>query len=72
MKSKLRGLSLRFDPYFIRNLTIILAAIFIWRGIWNLLDFYLFPGNIILSNIMSIALGIILLFIFDTEFDGRK
>ena len=38
-----------------------LAIIGIWRGVWNLLDRYLFPGNFILSQGISILIGVIIL-----------
>ncbi len=38
-----------------------LAIVGFWRGVWNLLDMYLLPGNFILSQIISIIAGIIIL-----------
>jgi hypothetical protein len=29
-----------------------------WRGVWNLLDLYLFPTNLIVSNFVSVFLGL--------------
>jgi hypothetical protein len=49
-----------------KNLRIIidfLGIIIIWRGIWGLLDLFVFPGNQLLSYLVSIALGFILLLI---------
>lgn len=62
-----KGLSLTLDALFFRNLTLILATILIWRGIWNFADKYFFPNDFVMSNALTIALGIILLFIFDSE-----
>jgi len=39
------------------------AVIAFWRGLWNLMDKYLFPGNFLLSQLTSIIGGIFLLFI---------
>jgi uncharacterized membrane protein YbhN (UPF0104 family) len=61
------GLSFKLDTLFFRNLTLLLAAIFIWRGIWNLLDTYFIPHDKFLSNIIIILIGIFLLFVFDSE-----
>jgi len=40
-----------------------LAIIGFWRGTWNLMDAYLFPGNFVLSQIVSIISGIVILII---------
>ena len=42
-----------------------LAIVIFWRGAWGLLDLYFFPGNETLSYIISIFLGLFLLFIDD-------
>ena len=67
-----RGLSFRFDALFFRNITLIISSVLIWRGIWNFCDQYLFPGNFLMSNLFSIAVGIFLLFIFDSEVEYNK
>ncbi len=69
-KHKFRGLSFKLDSLFFRNITLILAAVLIWRGIWNILDVYFFPGSILTSNILSIIFGVFLLFVFDSEIEG--
>ena len=47
-------------------LIIIEAFVFvtIWRGTWGLLDRYLFPNSPQTSYLISISIGILLLFIF--------
>jgi len=40
-----------------------IAIIGVWRGVWNLMDKYLFPGNFLMSQIVSIAVGILILVI---------
>lgn len=47
---------------FLKILLIALAAILFWRGVWGLIDLYLFPDNPLISNLVSLILGIILLF----------
>lgn len=37
------------------------AVIAVWRGIWNLLDLYLYPNDIVLSSIISIIIGLVIL-----------
>ncbi len=41
---------------------IALAIIMFWRGIWGLIDHYLFPNNPLFSNILSITIGILILY----------
>ncbi len=51
-----------------RNLGFLFTAIgivMVWRGVWGLLDTYLFPDNLTLSFIISIIVGIIILFLVD-------
>jgi hypothetical protein len=38
-----------------------IAVISVWRGIWNLLDFWLYPNDVVLSSILSIVIGLIIL-----------
>jgi len=42
-----------------------LAIVMFWRGLWGIMDLYLFPGNELLSYIVSGALGLFLLYIND-------
>jgi hypothetical protein len=37
------------------------AVISFWRGVWGLMDIYLFPKNILLSLWISVIIGIIIL-----------
>ncbi len=71
-KKFIRGLSLKFDALFFRNLTLILATIFIWRGVWNLSDRFFFTNNFILSNLSMIIIGLFLLFVFDSEVEETE
>lgn len=61
------GISLKLDALFLRNLTLIMATIFIWRGAWNLIDKFFLPNSFLTSNILLILLGLFLLFVFDSE-----
>ena len=38
-----------------------LAVISFWRGVWGLLDVYLFPNNYPLSLWLSVLIGILIL-----------
>ena len=39
------------------------AIVAFWRGVWNLFDYYLFPEQFLYSQIISIVLGIVILFL---------
>jgi len=39
----------------------LLAVVSIWRGIWLLMDLYVFPSSPVLSSLVSIGAGIVLL-----------
>ena len=41
------------------------AIVMVWRGIWNLLDEYMIMGHPLLNNLVSIVIGIILLYFLD-------
>lgn len=44
---------------------IIIASIAIvgfWRGIWGLMDLYLFPKNTLISSLVSATIGLTILF----------
>jgi Fuseless len=40
---------------------VIVAIIMLWRGVWELLNLYLFPGSPTFSNLLTIALGALIL-----------
>lgn len=42
---------------------IVFAIIMLWRGVWGLLDTYLFPGSPILSYFVCIGLGAVILYL---------
>lgn len=65
-----KGMSFRLDALFFRNLTLIVSTILIWRGIWNVLDKFFYPDNFLMSNFISIIIGVFLLFVFDSEVEG--
>lgn len=41
---------------------VVFAIVLFWRGIWGLLDVYLFPHNYVLSCLISVLAGIIILY----------
>lgn len=68
LEKKVSGISLRWDRDFIKNLVIVIGVVAVWRGMWNLMDHYIFPSNPLLSNLICIVLGIFLLYLPDGSF----
>lgn len=64
------GLSFKLDALFFRNLTLIIATILIWRGVWNFADKYFFPENFFMSNFLAVFIGLFLLFVFDSQVEN--
>lgn len=56
-------ISLRPSKKFFTEMLAIIAIVLIWRGLWNLLDMYVFPENPILSNLISLVLGTLLIYL---------
>jgi len=55
---------------FIRNLSIAVGVVLVWRGVWYLLDAFdrwLFEGNHIPMAVVGIVLGILILYIPDKD-----
>ncbi len=44
-------------------LLIAFAIISFWRGVWGLMDLYLFPNNYTLSLAISLLIGIVILYL---------
>lgn len=51
----------------LKTLITCIGVIMVWRGVWDLCDSYLFPDNPILSDVVSIVVGIIILLLDDGE-----
>ena len=51
---------------------VILAIIMLWRGVWGLLDQYLFPESPVISYLVSFALGVLVLYLDDFTLDNLK
>lgn len=50
----------------------IIGVILIWRGIWGILDIYLFPNNPLISYLICIILGFALIWFDDKKLDELK
>ena len=53
----------------LKTLLICIGVVMVWRGVWNLCDSYLFPDNPILSDVISIVVGILILYLDDKKID---
>lgn len=56
--------------YLVRNLSIVVGIVLVWRGIWellNIVDATLFAGNPIYSALVSIVLGLAVLYFPDKD-----
>lgn len=45
------------------------AVIMFWRGLWGLMDRYLFPDNPVVSFLISISLGLLILLVIDLSLE---
>jgi hypothetical protein len=50
------------------SLSIDFAAIILWRGVWGLLDLYIFPENQQLSFIVSAFMGVSILLLIRKKY----
>jgi hypothetical protein len=51
---------------------IIFAIVMLWRGVWGLLDTYLFPGSPTLSYLVCIGFGAAILYLDNFSIDNLK
>lgn len=66
MKKKFT-ISLRPHKNFFRMMIVFLGIGFAWSGLWGLIDTYFFPGNPLLSKLISLFLGIFILYLPDED-----
>ncbi len=48
-------------------LLLAIAIVAVWRGVWGLMDIYLLPNNPIWSFLVSIIVGLIILYFNDRK-----
>jgi hypothetical protein len=56
----------------VNALVVLLAIIMIWRGVWGLLDAYVFPGNPVLSDLVCLVFGALILYLDDFTLSDLK
>ena len=49
----------------LRSIIIGASIIMFWRGLWGLMDLYIFPENEILSYVIPAIIGLLILFLND-------
>lgn len=49
----------------LHTLATVALVIMVWRGVWGLLDHYLFPNDLFLSYSISAVVGVVLLYLND-------
>ncbi len=56
--------------YFIKTIAIVVGLVFVWRGIWHVLDFIektYFGSELLYTGIIGIVIGLLLLYIPDHD-----
>lgn len=51
---------------------IVVGVVAVWRGLWGLMDMYLFPSDPEVSFLVSLALGLLLLWLNDFRLDELR
>ena len=69
-KSPLLGLK-ELHPT-VNAIVVVIAIIMFWRGIWGLIDLYLFPDSPTFSHLLSIILGALILYLDDFSIKNLK
>lgn len=64
---KFPKLSFKMRSNFISSLIVVAGVVLVWRGLWNLMDIYFFPGEPLISNSLGILAGLILLYLPDDD-----
>lgn len=50
-------------------LLLAIGVVAVWRGVWGLMDLYIFPNDLIMSFTASIIIGVVLLLLNDRKLD---
>jgi hypothetical protein len=53
-------------------IVVIFAIIMLWRGVWGLIDLYLFPDSPTFSHLLSLLLGALVLYLDDFSLKDLK
>lgn len=58
--------------HFINKLSVVLATVLIWRGVWVILDkldILLFNGSHIITSVVGIIIGLIIIYLPDKSLE---
>lgn len=56
--------------YFVKNITVVVGLVLVWRGIWHMLDeidVWFFSGNPFLTSFVGFVVGILVLYLPDKD-----
>ncbi len=56
--------------YFAKNISVVIGIVFIWRGIWYVLDFIdlqIFGGQHIVTSLGGIVIGLLIIYLPDKD-----
>lgn len=67
MRKSLRKLRKTYHNGYV--VVIAAAIIMFWHGMFGLLDMFLFPGNELLRHVVSVSIGLFVLFVNDFKLD---
>ena len=69
MKKFGRKFGFSFNPRFFPVLVTVIGIVMVWRGVWFLLDLYLFPNHPELSGLTSLLIGLTILYLPNGKID---
>lgn len=55
-----------------------IGVVFVWKGMWDLVDLYFFPWDPLSQNILAIVVGVFIIYLPDNSFtwlgwlDGKE
>lgn len=53
----------------LKSIVTVVAVVMVWRGVWRLLDRFLFPSSPLLSTVACLTLGLAILWLDDRGLD---
>ena len=46
----------------LKHMGIIVGVVMLWRGLWGVLDLFLFPNDFLKSSLISLIFGLVILY----------
>ncbi len=47
-----------------------IGVVFVWKGMWDLVDLYFFPWDPLIQNVLAIVVGVFIIYLPDNSFSG--